>query len=328
MKQILSLLFMFLLLLQLFSCSHKDNEKRQYLPIETLRADSITIPPVLLSVTNMFIANDMLVVYQQRNDTLFSFWKLPECKFLFAAGNRGVGPNDFLMLDRVFKETPQGFKTFEISSNKVKEIEISSDGIFHTSHIIPLDVEQRGLNRFLFLADSNYCFVSDKEEYEYSLLNKTGEIKDFSRYPTKLILKNDDELNRFVYNKLTVAHPTGDKFAAFYVYVKLCRIYDSHGNLLSETLLDKEKKASPGERNAIYAFFPCADEKNIYVLANSNNDNTLLEVWDWNGNISAQYQLDRNISNFTYSPTHNVLYAVAPNREDVIYVYNLNEEEH
>ena len=70
----------------------------------SLYADSFETPPVLLSVTSLFtLGDDTLGVYQSKDDTLFSFWKLPECTFLFRAGGKGQGPNDFLELDRTFK---------------------------------------------------------------------------------------------------------------------------------------------------------------------------------------------------------------------------------
>ena len=78
-----SIVFFFLLSILGVSCvSHK--EQIVDLPNPTLLlADSITTPPVLLSVTRLFIVHDMLVAYEQRKDTLFSFWKLPECQYLF-----------------------------------------------------------------------------------------------------------------------------------------------------------------------------------------------------------------------------------------------------
>lgn len=117
-----AIIHLFLALLLLAGCTPKETQQKGFPPMEALQADSVTIPPVLLAVTRLFVANDMLVAYQQRNDTLFSFFGLPACNYLFAAGTKGQGPDDFLMLDRSFQEMPRGFKTFEIASNRVKEI--------------------------------------------------------------------------------------------------------------------------------------------------------------------------------------------------------------
>ena len=66
------------------SCQHGNTSSTKLPELEELYADSIETPPILLAVTSLFtIGEDTLVVYQQRDDTLFTFWKLPECSFLF-----------------------------------------------------------------------------------------------------------------------------------------------------------------------------------------------------------------------------------------------------
>jgi hypothetical protein len=263
----------------------------------------------------------MLVAYQPRNDTMFSFWTLPQCEYLYQSGIRGGGPNDFLMLDKTFRETPRGFKAFEIASNRVKEVAVDSTGTFRIISTEQLNMEQRVLNRFLFLADDSYCFTSDKEEYEYALLDKNGAIHDFGRYPEGLLEKNEGDLNRFVYNKLTVSSPKGDRFAAFYAYVKLCRIYNSQGELLKETMLEQPQKDASGEKHIYYSSYPYADENYIYILTDEESGK-VLEIWDWEGTPKARYLLDRPIHCLTVSSINNKIYAVCRDREDMVYVYS------
>lgn len=325
MKHIYKILLLSFLVLW-NGCSNKHKNNAEFPPLEELTADSIIIPPVLLSVTRLFIANNMLVAYEQRKDTMFSFWRLPECKYLFSVGCRGEGPNDFLMLDRTFVETNNGFKTFEIASNKVKEISIDSTGHFNVKASKQLNTDQRGLNRFLFLADSTYCFVSDKEESEYALLDNKGNIQYFSNYPKDLLLKEKDEINRFVYNKLTIANPSGDKFAAFYAYTKLCRIYDNKGRMLHETLLSSPSYSNSEDREIVYQYFPCADENHIYILSTKKPDKRVLEIWNWEGMPVAYYLLDKNIQNIAIASQYNKIYAVDNKQEGVIYTYNIPDK--
>lgn len=315
------LLLSFLLLWN--GCSYKHKKNADFPFMGELTADSIIVPPVLLSVTRLFIANDMLVAYEQRKDTMFSFWRLPECKYLYSAGCGGEGPNDFLMLDRTFVETKNGFKTFEIASNKVKEISIDSIGHFNVKVSKQLNTDQRGLNRFLFLADNTYCFVSDKEEAEYVLLDNKGNTQYFSNYPMDLLQKEKDEINRFVYNKLTIANPSGDKFAAFYAYTKLCRIYDNKGRLLHETLLSPPSYSNSEDREIIYQYFPCTDENCIYILSTKKPDKRVLEIWNWEGILIAHYLLDKNVQSIARAPQYNKIYAVDNKQEGVIYTYSI-----
>lgn len=313
---------LFILSFLLEGCTYRGKQAEQFPPLKKLEADSISTPPILLSVTRLFFANNLLVAYQQRNDTMFSFWKIPECDYLFKAGYRGEGPDDFLMLDKVFQETQYGFKTFEIASNKVKEIAMEPNGTFRVVSAKQLNVAQRGLNRFLFLADDSYCFVSDEEDYEYVLLDKDGAVQYFGSYPEGLLEKNAEDLNRFVYNKLTVSNPKGDKFAAFYAYVKLCRIYNSKGKLLKEIMLEQPQKNVSEEKHIYYSSYPYADENYIYVLTNKE-EGKVLEIWDWEGIPKAHYLLDKPVNCLAVSPVNGKLYAVCPNREDVIYTYNI-----
>lgn len=115
-------------------------------------------------------------------------------------------------------------------------------------------------------------------------------------------------LNRFVYNKLTVAAPSGEKFAVFYAYVKLCRMYDAEGRLLKETLLEQPRAADNGERQVYYVSYPCATDEAIYVLTESD------------GKLVSRYSLPCVFSALAYAPHDGVLYAVRAGEEkDLLY---------
>lgn len=318
-----NIILLFILSILWISCVSRKNQAVIIPPLTTLSADSITIPPVLLSVTRLFIVHDMLVAYEQQKDTLFSFWKLPECQYLFNAGIKGQGPNDFLMLDRSFVESKEGFRAFELPSNRVKELRIDSAGTFELVSEQRLKVNQMPLNRFLFLADSSYCFLSQDDEHEYTLLDKKHNIHQFSSYPFDLLEKEEGEVNNFVYNKLTVSKSDGEMFASFYVYIKMMRIYDRHGKMLKEVVMEHpDSSLDDGEKNIYYQYYPCADDKYIYALT-KQEEQPILEVWTWNGELIAHYSLDKKIGNFVVSNKYHTIYAIDKNVEDKIYVYKL-----
>lgn len=315
-------LVVFLVCLLLNGCTFKGELGNRLPTLKSLKADSISIPPVLLSVTRLFVANDMLVAYEQRRDTLFSFWSLPHCTYLFSAGTKGQGPDEFLMLDRTFSETPQGFKLFELASNKVKEVAFDASGTFKVIADKQLKIEERGLNRFLFLENGRYCFVSDKEESEFVLLDEKEERTYFGNYPDGILEKGNDEENRFVYNKLTVSNPKGDKFASFYTYIKCCRIYNSKGEMLVETMLEQPAKTVQGGRNIYYSSYPYADNEHIYLLTDES-EGKVLEVWDWEGVLVARYLLDKPIDCFTVYSKQRKVYALCRENENIIYTFDL-----
>lgn len=304
------------------SCT-SQSEKQIALPaVQSLAADSISIPPTLLAVTRMFVMKDMLVAYEAKQDSMFSFWKLPQCEFLFRNGVKGRGPTEFLTLDRTYGETLDGFQVFEMQTNRVKQVSVDASGRFQVSADKVLPTEKRMLNRFLFLKENTWCFLADDEDSEYTILKEDGETISVGAYPKDLLPKRPEELNRFVYNKLTVANPSGDKFAAFYAYAKLCRIYSYEGELLQETLLEKPTQ-SVENRKACYASFPYATDAYIYILTTGTDQQPVLEVWNWQAEPVARYGLDKTVSAFAVSEEHQTLYAVCNDVEGVIYTYKL-----
>ena len=316
---------LFLMSILICSCtSHKKELLSLPEPAE-IHSDSILVPPVILSATRMFIAHDMLVIYEQQKDTLFSFWKLPQCQYLFSAGSKGEGPDELLLLDRVFVETANGFKTFELPSNKIKDlkIDIVGDGRLKLYADKRLAIDQIPLNRFTFLSDSSYCFLSNNEEYEYTLLDKENNIHSFSPYPDLLYGRNEDA-KAYLYNMLIVVKPDGEKFASFYAYIKMMKIYDKNGNMLKELLMEQPTDVTNDEsRFAYYSTFPYATDQYIYVLANELDGWKYLQIWSWEGVPIAHYILDQSVDTFVVSEKYKKIYAISNDRDNVIYTYEL-----
>lgn len=314
------IIFIILISILLGGCKSPKDPSVSFPVSVELQFDSIIIPPRLLSVTRLFIAHDMLIAYEQRKDTLFSFWKLPKCQYLFSAGIKGQGPDDFLMLDKVFVETDNGFKTFELASNKIKEIEIDSIGEFKLLAEQRLNINKMPLNRFTFLSDDSYCFLSDDDNYEYTLLDKEYHVRSFSHYP-QLLYKEKDENNSYLYNKLLVSKPDGERFAAFYTYIKMLRVYDKSGDMLKEVLMDEPVEVvDNGKRTVCYSTYPSATNQCIYVLNNESEFQKYLEVWSWDGDPITRYSLDKKINAFVVSEKYNTIYAINRDIDNVIYL--------
>ena len=316
MKHIIFSIFIFVLVL-LIGCQN-GKESLIYPELIPLEADSIKTPPVLLSVTSLFtVGDDTLGIYQAKDDTLFSFWKLPECKFLFKAGIKGQGPDEFLALDHTFKGEKGGFKTFEIQTRKLKEVSITENQTFR---IKAKDVgSNQNMNRFIFLEKDTYCFILMQGDSEFTLYNQEDGLRHVGKYPD-LIEKKSGEVDMFVYNKLTVAHPEGDRFAVFYAYLKMCRIYGSDGTLQKEIYLDGPVEQENGQRKAYYSTQPYVTDKFIYVLANEPEGN-VLEVWNWEAQIEKRFLLDKDFDKFIMYD--GKLLGFSRELENFVYVYDL-----
>lgn len=319
MKHIICCLVCFMLVL--FSCQHENSSSTKLPELEELYADSIETPPILLSVTSLFtIGKDTLVVYQQKDDTLFTFWKLPECSFLFKNGVMGDGPNEFLALDKTFQGKANGFRAFEIQTSKIKEVSINDECDFSVTSR-RLEAEQM-MNRFIFLNDDTYCFMFMDSDSEYALYNEKDGLKPFGDYPEVIEDGNKGEPKIFTYNKLTVANPSGDKFAAFYAKAKLCRIYNSEGQLLHERFWNLPKLNDDGTPKLYYSFQPSATDEHIYVLTKEKGE-CILEVWNWDAVMERRYLLDKSIDKYVFDAGANCLYATSVDKESYFYVYKL-----
>ncbi|MDR0892604.1 MAG: TolB-like 6-bladed beta-propeller domain-containing protein [Mediterranea sp.] len=287
-----------------------------------LMADSVSIPSAhaLLAVNRLFLTNGMLVAYEGLKDTLFSFWELPTVKHLYNAGLKGNGPNDFRQLERNFPQAPDGFYTFDMMTNTIKKMSCDANGDFRVSSTKRLDTPQMPLNRFLFLADSTYCFLSNDEKYEYTMMDKHGS-RNFSEYPTTLSETKDEDI-QFLYNKLLVARPDGKRFAAFYAYTKLLRIYNADGKLLHELVMQpKPRLSAEGDRVAYYSKYPWATNDFIYALT-SDDGKQYLEVFSWDADFVARYQLNCPIDVFCVSEKQGVVYAL-DNDKECLLIYSL-----
>ena len=311
----LSILSLFIL----SGCSRTGGKKCKLPAAEALTADSIRIAsPELLSVTSMFlVGEDTVGIYQERNDTLFSFWKLPGWELLFKAGIYGQGSSDFLTLDRTFRAQDNGFCAFEIPTGRVLGITFGKERQLDVS-VQPLGLDFM-LNRFLFLADSTYAFFSPDNDYEFCTYNRKEGVRYFGTYPD--VIEREEGVPAFIsVNKLTVAHPDGKRFAAFYANIKMCRIYDKKGVLQKETLLSPPVTQPDGSLKFFYTAQPFATADAIYLLA-SDEEDCILEVWNWDATLLHRYRLSAPIHKLIVcSP---VVYGIHADKEEYVYAYTL-----
>jgi hypothetical protein len=326
----------------LFSCK---KEKQDVLIItkfpvqENLVASVINIPPINLAPDNIFITDNYLVMASIRKDTIFDFFLLPNCNYQFSAGIKGGGPDDFsTMIDLFyFAPTIKGFNVFFTEKGIYREVEIDkrSKNIY-TVNNKRLKFEQLPVQGFHPLGNDRIVYMSGFEKKsEFSIFDsKTNKTIFLSPYPkwTGRELEND---RMFTYVKGIVPKPDGEMFAAFYVYFKRWRIYNNEGMLIR----DISVKIPPFSSNLLdiderYVYYGRIFATNNYLYALCKNkkrneslpeDNTELQVWDWDGNPVALYNLDKYLFCFTIDEKENVLYGVNRDEEneDKIFKYRL-----
>jgi hypothetical protein len=294
----------------------------------------------------MCISGDKLIILYQKKDTALDIFQLPECKYLFSAGQKGRGPNDFSgQCDiRSLQFTENGFSIIEdygllrkfIIDDKGKNISTVNHKNINTDFLtLPINGFNT-INDTLSIAFSNID-IKYNEGYEFVRINtKTGTNRLFSPFPdwNKTIWAKNHKA--FAYIKNTVPHPSGTKFAVFYAFFKRWRIYNSKTELVKDIAVNIHPYAvndDLSQRIIYYYNYPRASDKYIYVLckdrkANENIDNeTKLQVWDWDGNPVADLILDKKIDFFVVSEKYQKIYTVNVDEEheDKIYVYSIPE---
>lgn len=285
-----------------------------------LVADSIKIEHEVYAPNKMFVLGDKVVVYERGAKKYFSVFELPSFTFLYSCGEKGHSANELLSIDNSFCASDNGFKLFEIGTNKVKEVVLHEQNAT-VEDVCKIKASTIGINRFTFLKDNAFVYLSDNDDYEYCLLSADGKESYFGEYPEGMLAENDSRTPRYIaYNKHTAGKPDGSKFAAFYAYIRMCRIYDDKGNLLHETLLAYPQNTIDGKNVIEYPESPYVTDEYLYMLHRTNGADEL-EVWNWDGELLSLYQLDRKLKTITVSD--NTLYGLNMERPNIVYKYDI-----
>ena len=164
-----------------------------------------------------------------------------------------------------------------------------------------------------------------------------GETKNWGSYPESAERFGGDlAALKDAYTGYTVASPKGDRFASFYAYLRQFRIFNSKGELLKAVTLnidpcDAQVSADP-EKRCIYPIAVYATDNYIYTL---NLDMTAqeigelkhfpsIQVFTWEGEPVAKYNLDCMISCFTIDEAAKCIYGMFVENEHTIYTFQMN----
>lgn len=308
-----------------------------------LHATVQKVPVPFLLPRFMGIMGDRVLVYKEKEDSLFQFFALPEGRYVGSAGTRGQGPDEFGMPDtRGFCLSDTAFCLLEAGSNLLKTVTYNDTVVKVTGveSVLPQGVSNIG---FYPLSDS-VCLTlgSLAADYEYGLLNrKSQETVCRGRFPdwAHTGAEAGGVPSFFTYIKTCVVSPDRKRFAAFYGYFKRFRIYDSRVNLLHDVEVRVEpydtrfgEAVESADRPVYYIGQPQATGDYIYALCSNATGSRLtsagrpeLHVFDWEGRPVACYEFDRRVSLFAISPRHKLLVALDNRNPDELYLYDLPE---
>lgn len=318
-----------------FSCSKSEDIQHfdKFDTVLSLKAEKVEVPPILLYPRSVFLCNNYLVVFNEKVDTMFQVFHLPEMSYQYSFGVRGEGPYDFhLPAIKAVSYEKDGFTM--VDATKLKHIRL--DGTSFSVQTNFLEYKYNYFNGLTKLTDSLYCCDSDfEEDKEFMFLYPQGKVEIWGDYPENTArLKSVLNRNQ-AYNKIIVAKPDGTKFAAFYQSMRRYRVFDVKGNLEQDVVLD----ILPGEcvpntdpeHRYIHTIAAYATDKYIYTL---NLDMTAeeigkrkttpsIQIFTWEGKPITQCVLDHFVSAFTVDEDQNKIYAVFAEDEKTIYTFNL-----
>ena len=326
------------------ACSSADTEVVTSFPkTGVLKAQVKKVPVPFLLPRFMGAMDDRLLVYKDREDTLFQFFALPSCEYIGSAGTRGQGPDDFGMPDtRSFYMGDSTFSFVEAGSNLFKTVSCQGRDlkVTKTESFLTPGIPSNGIYP---LADSVYLtqgnLVGDDEFCLFD--RKTSVLTPMRKYPEWTDMETGVQVypSSFAYIKTCVVSPDKQCFAAFYGYFKRFRIFDSQVRLLHDVQVNIEPcetrfrgPEGVSQQPVYYMGQPQAVGNYIYALCSNANGSGLqatsrpeLHVFDWEGHPVACYEFDRRVSLFAISPKYHLLVALDNRIPDELFLYDLPE---
>ena len=289
------------LILLLSSCTKQEGK---LCDLEERGMQTVVCNPSLVNPRCILAISDKIVIYQDNTDYPFVVYPLPLTGEGFYEGTRGRGPGEVLRPDvRSFVGTTNGFSFVDLGGVK-KSYEWDDTGGFRCVSTQDINIGAEPLNGVKELS-TGYLNMSMDPSFEYRLTNKDGVGDYICSYPDFETDPNDMMPMRF--NKTLTVHPDKDKFAAFYGFDPYLRIVSSEGKILKEVLLPLEGvERKPYARPFCFSGNACSDEK--HILAKFADRDILL--FNWNGKLLRRFQLDTDVSWFTYDFEKDTLYAI------------------
>lgn len=324
-------------LILLCGCSDKNGQVSRYSGFEqsvSVKSSSAEVPPVLLYPRSLFLSGNRLIVLNEKTDTLFQVFSVPELEYQGQFGIKGEGPADFQLPSiQPVGYTESGFILNDM--DRLKYISWETSGPRVTSRSLPYDF--RYFNGLVALKDSTYCCDAGfEDEHELRLLYPDGREEVFGTYPEEVAPRFKDVLARNqAYTHLQVAKPDGTRVAVFYQHLRRYRIYKADGGLDTDNVLDilpsQELPDMNDDERYIHPICLYATDRYIYSLnldmtaaeIGNKERNPSIQLFDWEGRPVKQYQLDRFISSFTVDEPDGVVYGVFVDDENHIYKFKL-----
>ncbi len=268
----------------------------------------------------------------------------------FHFGNKGQGPNDFLHPFSIQLINDSTIGSMDMSANTYMEFRIPQEGeeveitkrMKFNFNARPLRMIKTAHNQYIGLSMQNSLFV---------MMDSTGnELNSFFEYP----YRNKDELqleNRYrsyAYQGVLSANPTKTNYVYTPFNGEIIHFYTiENGNIKLINKIEKEyplyKNNSDKTSTGVITSTECilgyissyATEEFVYALFNGKKridqkrndfEASILRVFDWNGTLKKEYELDIPCSHLCVSDDNSKLWAIATQPEMTLVSFNLKPQ--
>lgn len=331
----------FIALIILFlSCSESDNIKKIDIPAAVQLESTINKSNVdLLMASRIFTYKDKLIIFEPMRENMFKVFDLNTLSYLYSYGNRGqsgnefvsgIGLNDIIVSDYVEIQDGGVIRYIEFCDSTANIVK---------SNPLPLAHLKNPINRLSKISDTIYYFDNFSEEddkNEYIKLDlSTTETSTFSPYPKWISVEKSDAEVFINYVKSSTYNKSQNKIAAFYFNFPVMKVIDGTScDVISETHLNmSDFSFSSEDKEKIIFTNPVSTDNYIYVMwVNSTkadvgvvggNFKPGIMVFDWTGNLLANYKLAHAAVSFTVSEDYCKIYTPSFGDENAIYTYEL-----
>ncbi len=322
--------FFYILVLLLFiSCHSRENKEvpECSLQHEVFEEESLTLGNIRMMA---LVSDSMLVLVNKQSDILFQVVDLKN-KNLMDFGNRGQGPDDFLLPTSLKGYSDNHFSLWDINrkrySSVVFSLETSSVSFDHhfTSDDSFLHYEILPITGNHFVSSGIY------ENYRLLVLDEMGCImKGVGNIPARDVREENisGNIRSEVYQGKMAVSPSGKKVVQALLRSDIISFYnvtsDGELQLASENIgsyPEYSYETGAMELTApIHHIDVSATEKYVYVLYSGRNykkykDKSFLsnriDVYDWNGRLIKRLNLDVDIKLMCVSEDDKTIYAIA-----------------
>ncbi len=260
----------------------------------------------LLNVDDFFLKDNILIVKNDRQDSIFMIYSYPEWECIGAFGTYGRGPEEYLIPKLINDFSDNSFSVIDLSNNSLTEFNLAT-----------LNSKRRKLrlNEYLpqtiLYSSEAAAFLYDSNQNEVLLHRITDD------YNTSIIYNFDDLRKRFydhnAYWGFLGADESFNRIIYAYQYLRRFDILDYNGNLVKTVVVEPyHDPVIKGDKinyvNSVNSYFGIRTSRDSFFLyfighkgedlMNNLNLKTFIEEFDWNGKPLRRFEINKFLWSF------------------------------